>query len=147
MRRKSSSNRPVDIRKCRKCICSSSSLSGWTSVVNSPIPSLDRSYRPPPQTSSLLPALQHLQYKHLFFNIDELHLQIQLLHLSWHCLLLLTVTGRKSKDSAITPETTQPHSHTPLAAWWIAEQRVLSTQNFECSMMASRLQRRRDGEA
>ena len=58
--------------------------------------------------------LQHLQFKHLFFNIDKLQLQIQLLHLSCHCLLLLTVTGRKSKDSAITPETTQTHSHTPL---------------------------------
>ena len=43
----------------------------------------------------------------------------------------------KSKDSAITPETTQTHSHTPLAAWGIAEQRVPSTQNFECSMTAS----------
>jgi len=76
--------------------------------------SLGRSYRPPPRTSSLSPVLQHLKFKHLFFNIDKLQLQIQLLHLGCHCLLLLPVTGRKSKDSAITPETTQTHSHTPL---------------------------------
>jgi len=44
------------------------------------------------------------------------------------------VTGGKSKDSAITPETTQTHSHTPLPAWRIAERRVPSTQDFECSM-------------
>ena len=62
------------------------------------------------RASSLSPVLQHLQFKHLFFNIDELQLQIQLLH---HWLLLLTVTGGKSKDSAITPDTTQTHSHTP----------------------------------
>jgi len=66
----------------------------------------------------------------LVFNIDELQLQIQLLHLGCHWLLLLTVTGRKSKDSAITPETTQTYSHTPLPAWRTAEQRVPSTQNF-----------------
>jgi len=54
-------------------------------------------------------VLQHLQFKHLFFNIDELQLQIQLLHLGYHCLLLLSVTRRNSKDSAITPETTQTH--------------------------------------
>ena len=148
MRRRSSSNQPVDIRKYRKLICSSKSLSGWTSVVNSPVPSLDRvsgRNRPPPQTSSLSPARQHLQYKHLFFNIDELQLQIQLLHLGCHCILLLTVTGRKSKDSAITPETTQTHSHTHLPAWRTAEQHVTSTQNFECSMTV--LHRRHDAEA
>ena len=45
-----------------------------------------------------------------------------------------TVTGGKSKDSAIIPETTQTHSHTPLPAWRIAEQRDPSTQDFKCSM-------------
>ena len=96
--------------------------------------SLDRSYRPPPRTSSLSPELQHLQFKDLFFNINEPQLQIQLLHLGCQWLLLLTVTGGKSKDSAITPETTQTHSHTPRPARRTAEQRDPSTQDFECSM-------------
>ena len=91
IRRRSSSNRPVEIQKYRKCICSSRSLSGWTSVVNSP----GRSYRPPPQASSLSRVLQHLQYKHLFFNIDELQLQIQLLHLGCHWLQTL----RRTRES------------------------------------------------
>ena len=92
-----------------------------------------------PRERLLCRLLQHSQFKHLFFHIDELQLQIQLLHLSCRCLLLLTVTGGKSKDSALTPETTQTHSHTPRPAWRIAEQRDPSTQDFECSMGDVRL--------
>ena len=102
-------------------------------VVNLPVTSLGRSYRPPPRTSSLSPALQNLQFKHLFFNIDKLQLQIQLLHQ----LPLVTVVNcdrRKKQGFGYNPWNhinIQPHPPTGMencrATWSLdAELRMLN---------------------
>ena len=62
-------------------------------------------------TSSLSPALQHLQNKHLFLNIDELQLQTQLLRLGRHHYCCVVYCDRKKKQGfGYNP--LKPHKHT-----------------------------------